>query len=58
MWYFPPGAFDLDDALAEDDHSAEAAITAIKAGREELRMILATGRILGHLAAAFPGPQR
>jgi hydroxymethylpyrimidine pyrophosphatase-like HAD family hydrolase len=55
MWFFRAVALDLDGTLAEDDHLAESAMTAIRASRGERRMILVTGRILDDLEAAFPG---
>ena len=55
MWFFRAVALDLDGTLAKNDHLAEAAIAAIKASRDERRMILVTGRIFDDLEAAFPG---
>ena len=55
MWFFRAVALDLDGTLAENGHLAGAAIAAIKASRDERRMILVTGRIFDDLEAAFPG---
>ena len=55
MWFFRAVALDLDGTLAENDHLAGTAMAAIKAGRDERRMILVTGRIFSDLEAAFPG---
>jgi len=48
-------ALDLDGTLTENDHLAGAAMAAIKASRDERRMILVTGRIFDDLEAVFPG---
>ena len=55
MWFFRAVALDLDGTLAENDHLGEAAMAAIKASRDERRIILVTGRIFDDLEAAFPG---
>jgi 3-deoxy-D-manno-octulosonate 8-phosphate phosphatase KdsC-like HAD superfamily phosphatase len=55
MWFFRAVALDLDGTLTENDHLAGAAMAAIKASRDERRMILVTGRIFDDLEAAFPG---
>ena len=55
MWFFRAVALDLDGTLAENDHLAETAMAAIKASRDELQMILVTGRVFSDLEAAFPG---
>ena len=55
MWFFRAVALDLDGTLAENDLLAETAMTAIRASRDERRIILVTGRVFDDLEAAFPG---
>jgi len=55
MWFFRAVALDLDGTLTADDHLSDVAMAAVKASRDELGMILVTGRIFEDLQAAFPG---
>jgi hydroxymethylpyrimidine pyrophosphatase-like HAD family hydrolase len=55
MWFFRAVALDLDGTVAENDHLAGTAIAALRASRDERRIILVTGRIFDDLEAAFPG---
>ena len=55
MWFFRAVALDLDGTLTENDRLADAGIAAVRASRENLKMILVTGRIFDDLEAAYPG---
>lgn len=55
MWLFKAVALDLDGTLAENDHLADTAVTAVRAGRVDLKVILVTGRIQDDLQAVYPG---
>jgi hypothetical protein len=55
MWFFKAVALDLDGTLTENDHLAGTGMTAVRASRADLKMILVTGRIFDDLEAAYPG---
>jgi hydroxymethylpyrimidine pyrophosphatase-like HAD family hydrolase len=55
MWLFRAVALDLDGTLTDNDRLSDTAMAAIRASREDLKMILVTGRIFDDLDAAFPG---
>ncbi|HEY7262054.1 MAG TPA: HAD hydrolase family protein [Trebonia sp.] len=55
MWFFKVVAVDLDGTLTENDRLAGIGMTAVKASRADLKVILVTGRIFDDLDAAFPG---
>lgn len=55
MWYFRAVALDLDGTLTTGDDVIPAVVTAIREARQNLTMILVTGRILRDLDVAYPG---
>ena len=55
MWFFRAVALDLDGTLTDGYQLGESTMAAIKAGRDERRMILVTGRIFDDLETEFPG---
>ena len=55
MWFFQAVALDLDGTLTDNDHLTESVLAAIKSSRDELRMILVTGRAFDDLETAYPG---
>jgi hydroxymethylpyrimidine pyrophosphatase-like HAD family hydrolase len=55
MWFFKAVALDLDGTLTENDRLADTGISAVRASRADLKMILVTGRIFGDLEGAYPG---
>jgi hydroxymethylpyrimidine pyrophosphatase-like HAD family hydrolase len=58
MWFFRAVALDLDGTLTDGYQLGESTMAAIKAVRDERRMILVTGRTFDDLETEFPGLSR